>query len=95
MTIERVGSPDPISRPKKAQKPVRAEKGSSADSVNVSAGAKEKAEIYQATEAAKASPDIRMDRVEEVKRKLEDPTYLSNEVISELADKLMEYFNLS
>ena len=95
MTIERVGSPDPFSRPKKAQRPVRADKGSSADSINVSAGAKEKAEVYQATEIAKASPDIRMDRIEEVKRKLEDPTYLSNKVIDELADKLMEYFNLS
>ena len=95
MTIERVGAPDPISRPKKAQRPVRADKGSSADSINVSAGAKEKAEVYQATEIAKASPDIRMDRIEEVKRKLEDPTYLSNKVIDELADKLVEYFNLS
>lgn len=94
MTIERVGSPDPISKPNKAERPVRADKGGSADSVSVSAGAREKAEIYQAIEAAKAAPDLRMDRIEEIKRKLDDPNYISNKVIEELAERLMEYFNL-
>jgi negative regulator of flagellin synthesis FlgM len=95
MTIERVGSPDPISKPNKADRPVRPDRGGSADSVSVSVGAKEKAEIYQAIEAAKASPDIRMDKIEEIKKKLEDPNYISNTVMQELADRLMEYFNLT
>ena len=95
MTIERVGFPDPVSKPKKAERPTRPETSSSVDSVNVSAWAREKAEIYNATEMAKASPDVRTDRIEEVKKKLDDPTYLSQKVIEELANRLMEYFQIS
>ena len=95
MTVERVGFPDPVSKPKKTERPARAEKTSAADSINVSVGAKEKAEIYNATEVAKSAPDLRMDRIEEVKKKLDDPTYITNEVISELADRLMEVFKVS
>jgi negative regulator of flagellin synthesis FlgM len=94
MTIERVGFPDPVSKAKKTERPARAEKNQSVDSISVSAGAREKAEIYQATEVAKASPDLRMDRIEEVKRKLQDPNYISEVVIEELANRLMEYYNL-
>jgi negative regulator of flagellin synthesis FlgM len=60
----------------------------------VSAGAKEKAEIYNATEAAMSAADLRMDRIEEVKKKLDDPTYITDKVISELADRLMEVFKV-
>ncbi len=95
MTVERVGFPDPVSKPKKTERPARAEKTSAADAVNVSIGAKEKAEIYNATEAAKSAPDLRLDRIEEVKKKLDDPTYITDKVISELADRLMEVFKVS
>jgi negative regulator of flagellin synthesis FlgM len=35
-----------------------------------------------------------MDRVEEIKRKLEDPTYITDKMIEEVAEKLMEQFNI-
>ncbi len=95
MTVERVGFPDPVSKPKKTERPAPAEKAAAADSINVSEGAKEKAEIYNATEAAKSAPDLRMDRIEEVKRKLDDPMYITDKVIGELADRLMEVFKIS
>ena len=95
MTVERVGFPDPVSKPKKTERPVAAEKAAAADSINVSEGAKEKAEIYNATEVAKSAPDLRMDRIEEVKRKLDDPMYITDKVIGELADRLMEVFKIS
>jgi negative regulator of flagellin synthesis FlgM len=94
MTIERVGLPDPVSKYDKATKPQRATKKESKDSISFSADAKAKAEIYNATENVKMSPDIRMDRVEEVKRKLQDPTYISDKLIEEVAEKLMEHFNI-
>ena len=95
MTVDRVSFPDPVPRPKKTERPARAEKTTAADSINVSVSAKEKAEIYNAAEVAKSSPDLRMDRIEEVRRKLDDPNYITDKVISELADRLMEVFKVS
>ncbi len=94
MTIERVGLPDPISKYNKAAKPQKATKKESTDSISFSKDAKAKAEIYSAAENVKMSPDIRMDRVEEMKRKLEDPTYITEKMIEEVAEKLMEQFNI-
>jgi negative regulator of flagellin synthesis FlgM len=94
MTVERVSFPDPVPKPRKTERAARAETTEASDSVNVSAGAKEKAEIYNATEAAMSAADLRMDRIEEVKKKLDDPTYITDKVISELADRLMEVFKV-
>jgi negative regulator of flagellin synthesis FlgM len=93
MTIEGIGPIDPVSKFNKTEKPEKAEKGKKADSINVSEEARSKAEIYQATESAKNAQDIRWDRVEEVKKKLEDPNYISKEVIEAVAEKLMDQFN--
>lgn len=94
MTVERVGPPDPISRFNKTNKTERLAKKQDKDSVHVSEDAKLKAEIYMATEQVKMSPDIRMDRVAEVKKKLEDPNYISDEVIDKVAEKLMDQLNI-
>jgi len=94
MTVERVGPPDPISRFNKTHKAERPAKRQDKDSVHVSEDAKMKAEIYTATEQVKMSPDVRLDRVEEVKRKLEDPNYISDEVIDKVAEKLMDQLNI-
>jgi negative regulator of flagellin synthesis FlgM len=94
MTIERVGVPDPISRFNKTQKASKPERSASKDSISLSEDAKSKAEIYSATETVKMSSDIRTDRVEEVKRKLEDPNYITERVIEELAEKLMDHFKI-
>ncbi|MEJ2665134.1 MAG: flagellar biosynthesis anti-sigma factor FlgM [Spirochaetia bacterium] len=93
MTIEGIGPVDPITRYNKTGKPEKAEKGKKSDSINVSQEAKSKAEIYQATESAKNAQDIRWDRVEEVKKKLEDPNYISDKVIEAVADKIMDQFS--
>ncbi len=94
MTIDRLGPIDPfppVNKPDKGSKPV---KNDSADSISVSTQAKEMGEIFQATENIKKSPDIRLDRVEEIKRKLQDPAYIDQKVIESVADKVMELFGL-
>jgi len=94
MTIQGIGPLDPISKPNKAEKAEKVHKSDSADSISVSQEAKSKAEVYMATELAKKSEDISWSRVEEVKRKLADPNYLSQKVIEETADKILDHFNL-
>ena len=59
------------------------------DSISVSAEAKEMAEIYYMDKVAKETPDVRADRVAEVKEKLKDPNYLNDVVIKSAADKFL------
>jgi negative regulator of flagellin synthesis FlgM len=95
MTIERLGPVDPLQNLRKTDKNALPRRGDGADSVNLSEEARSKSELYQATETARSAPDVRADRVEEVKRKLQDPNYISKKVIDDLADRLMELFGIS
>lgn len=94
MTVERIGPLDPTSNVKKTGKPSRAKPKSDVDSINVSQEARSKAEVFKAQEAAKAAPDVRADRVAEVKRKLQDPSYPSEEVIQRTADGILKSFDI-
>jgi len=62
-----------------------AEPASSADSVEISERARELARAQQAVEA---SPDVREDKVAELKKQIEDGTY--NVPAEALADKLLD-----
>ena len=94
MTIEGLGPIDSISKLKKNSNTSKPEKVVEKDSVNVSSEAKNLAELYHVNEAVKNSSDIRMDRVEEVKRKLEDPNYINDAVVEMVADNIMKNFGL-
>lgn len=94
MTIERVGSPDPVSRPNKKDNNIKPTSQTKSDSINVSDIAKNKAEIYNVTENVKLAPDVRADKVAEVKKKLENPAYIDAKIIEEVAEKILESFNL-
>jgi negative regulator of flagellin synthesis FlgM len=95
MTVERIGPPDPASNLKKTEKPSRIQSKGDLDSINVSEEAKSKAEIFKASEAAKLAPDVRLDKVEEAKRKLQDPSYPSQEIIETVADGILKSFGIS
>jgi len=92
MTIERINVPDPISKFTKTDKASKAVNTEKKDSINLSTEAKSKAEVYNATEIVKMTPAIRQDRVDEIKKKLEDPGYISNTIVEAVAEKLMNYF---
>ena len=59
------------------------------DSISVSPEAKEMAEAYYLEKVANETPDVRADRVAEVKEKLKDPNYLNDAVIKSAADKFL------
>ena len=65
-----------------------------ADSITVSAEAKEMAEVYYMEKVANETPDVRADRVAEVKEKLKDPNYLNNVVLNSAADKFLSAIGL-
>ena len=94
MTIERLGPVDPVSKFNKADKASKPPKRDGADSISFSEEAKSKGEVYKATEEAKLAPEIRQDRVEEVKRKLQDPNYIDDKVIEAVAERVMDLFQI-
>ncbi len=94
MTVERIGPLEPASNIQKTEKPSRLRAKGGTDSINVSEEARSRSEIFKAAEAAKTAPDMRLDRVEEVKRKLQDPSYPSEEVIERTAEGVMKAFGL-
>ena len=72
-----------------------AEKVSSrADSVSISKEAKEMADAYYLKQVAAETPDVRADRIAEIKAKIQDPNYLNSAVIASAADHLMESFGI-
>lgn len=94
MSIERLGPTDPLAAYGRTQKTNRAQSNSGADSIAVSDEARVKAELFRLNEHVRNADDVRMDRVEEVKRKLLDPSYIDDKVLGSVADKLMEQFGL-
>ena len=94
MTVERIGPLDPTSNVKKTEKPAKAKTKSDVDSINVSQEARSKAEVFKALETARTAPDVRVDKVAEAKRKLQDPSYPSQEVIEKAADEILKSFGV-
>ena len=90
MTIDRVGSIDPIQPEKKPGRVSHVNPSRGADSINISSEAHEKAELYRTQELAAAAPEIRADRVAELKEKINDPAYINDKVINATADKLID-----
>lgn len=94
MTIDRLGGIDPVSKANETARNNRATRKGKPDSVNVSSEAQKMSAVYHATEVVASAPDVRMDRVEEVRQKLQDPDYIDDQVVEAVADGIMENFGL-
>ncbi len=64
------------------------------DTVDISQEAMTLAETKKIIDMVKKAPDVRADRVAEVSEKLKDPNYIDNTLISSVADKLMDLFQI-
>lgn len=89
MTIDRLNPLEPI-QPKKTPGATRVNRNSSSDSINLSSEAVAKAELYKAVELAKSAPDIRMDRVEELRAKIDNPDYITDALLGATADRILD-----
>lgn len=94
MTIDRMGSLDPLKNMGKAEKPVKPVRTDRSDSIELSAEAKSQAELLTAREIARSAPEVRMDRVNEIKVKLQDPNYLNNAILESTAEGILKSFGL-
>ncbi len=95
MIINKLGALDALNNVQKPQR-TAGNTGVSAghDSIEISSEARAMAEDLYLSEIAAATPDVRADRVAQVKEKIQDPSYLSADIISSTADGIMESFGL-
>ncbi len=95
MIIDKLGRLDPLKDVQKTQRNAVNERlPAGHDSIEISSEARAMAEDMYLSEIAAGTPDVRMDRVAQVKEKIQDPAYLNADVISSAADKVMESFGL-
>ncbi len=94
MTIDPLGPVDPVHKPEQSQRANRSQQGPGKDSISFSDEAKLRGEVHKVAEQVRNSPDVRQDRIEEVRQKLEDPDYIDDRVLNTVADRLMELFEL-
>jgi len=89
MTIDRIGSIDPIQPGKKPGQTGRANVSREADSISISSEAQEMAELHRVQKLAAAAAEIRAERVAELREKINDPTYLNDTVLNATANRLI------
>jgi negative regulator of flagellin synthesis FlgM len=95
MTIEGIGPVDPIQRFNKTERIHKPDATRTGDSISVSDEAKLRSEIMQAVAEIREMPDLRMDRVAEVKARLEDPSYIDDRIVEAVADEIMSVFDIT
>lgn len=95
MMIEKLVGTTPINNVQNTKRTSNAAKSNfGEDSVSISKEALAKADEYYMNQVAAETPDVRADRVAEIKAKIQDPNYLNSAVIASAADKIMESFGL-
>ncbi|MFP4432440.1 MAG: flagellar biosynthesis anti-sigma factor FlgM [Spirochaetaceae bacterium] len=94
MSIERLGPVDPIQKLNQSDKATKAERQEGRDTISFSEEARIKADMHRLEETVRSTSEVRMDRVEEVKRRLEDPSYIDERVLDSVADRIMDAFGL-
>jgi negative regulator of flagellin synthesis FlgM len=93
MMVNSISQIDPIQNIQKQGQTQRVQAADS-DSISLSAEAVKKSELYHFKQLVSAAPDIREDRVAELKAKINDPNYINDTILNATTDKIMEAFGL-
>ena len=94
MTIDRLNGIDPVKPVHPIQRAQRTEAVGKTDAVSVSNEARVLSDANIALEAVRNAPDIREDKVDEVKKKFADPSYINNALLALVADKILDDYGL-
>lgn len=90
MGIDKIGPINNYNKINNIKKKNSLKKSESTDSVNISSEAKNMAETNKILEIVKNAPDVRADKVKEIKAKINNPDYINKMVAESLADKIIE-----
>ena len=94
MMVDRISHIEPL---QPGKRPGRAEPASGSDrtdSINLSSEARERAEIYQVVELIKSVPVVDDARINELRGKINDPSYINQQIVNATADKIIDAFGL-
>lgn len=94
MTVNGIGSIDPIQPGKKPGRSGQVNQSEKTDSISLSPEAREQAELYRVKELIMVAPDVRADRIAEMKKKLNDPSYINETILKATADKIMDAWEI-
>jgi negative regulator of flagellin synthesis FlgM len=95
MMIDRIGHTEPLQPGKRPGKSEPLSRTPLSDSISISQEALEKAERVRVTGLVETAPDVRSERVAELKAKINDPSYINNRILEATADKIMESLGLA
>ncbi len=93
MVIEKIGNINNISETKKS-KPVSGRKEDiKSDSIQISSEGKHAAELAKSAQIIKDTPDIRVERVKDIKMRIQNGSYdfNDNKVLEMVADKIANF----
>ena len=94
MTIDRLNGIDPVKPVQPIQRTRRTGAYDKTDAVSVSNEARVLSDANIALEAVRNTPDIREDKVAEVKKKFADPSYINTALLELVADRILDDYGL-
>jgi len=94
MSIDKINSVNNYNGYNKIGKTDSTKNVGSLDKIDISTEAMSKAESNKILEIVKNAPDVRADRVAEIKEKMKNPNYIDNIVLNKTADKIMDEFGI-
>lgn len=94
MMIDKLGPFDPVQKYGKTDRVTRSSPSLRKDTIEVSAEARSRSEIFMATEIARSAPEVRLDRIEAVKLKLQNPDYINEAVLTAVAEGILRSLGL-
>ena len=90
MTIDRIGSIDPIQPGKKPGQTGQVKGNPNEDTISISSEALAKSELLRIKELAAAAPELRAEKIAELKTKINDPSYINDKVVDATADNIID-----
>jgi negative regulator of flagellin synthesis FlgM len=94
MSIDKIGQITNLNGYNKINKVDSTKNIDSTDKINISNEALSKAESNKILEIVKSAPDVRADKIAEIKEKLKDPNYLNDAIIGKTADSIISSFKI-
>jgi len=90
MVIDKIGNINNIIEPKKSGPVSSSKETKKKDSVQISSEAKSAAEVAKLAQTVKSAPDIRIDRVQQIKELINNGTYDFNnpDILEKVADRI-------
>ena len=90
MMVDRIGHIEPLQPGKKPGKTDSAQSIDRSDSINLSSEAIAKAEKFQVIELIKATQELDEARIVELREKINNPSYINEQVINATAEKIAD-----